>query len=595
MHPLDGSGSRGGARLVTALLVVAVSTWPARPAADGLVRSATGPSRSATARPARDLRLDLAAVLATFDDGRTDALGGITPVERDELRELYPPGGAALWLDADGRPTRNMRDALAVLRDAAADGLDPADYFQDLLTTWSPRIDEAPPASAAAQFDVALSAATLRYLRDVHIGRIDPRTIGFHLDAPRDVHDFAVLLRGAMASQRVASLVADLRPHLAQYSALQSLLPHYRALTADPALHLPPAILRSAHPGDTYDGASTLEQTLRVLDDLPPGSPITRDLGRYDGALVDGVRHFQTRHGLEPDGLLGPSTIDALRVPIRWRVRQIELALERLRWLPHLVEGRLILLNIPMFRLWAWDAIPPEDAPRLGMDVIVGRALSTETPVFVAQMGEVVFRPYWNVPPSILRREVLRNIERDPGYLDREDMEIVRGQGDDAGVALSPDALAGLRAGRLRVRQRPGAKNALGPIKFVFPNRDDIYIHGTPAQALFARNRRDFSHGCVRVGDPVGLAEWVLEDRPEWTRDRIVAATTATATTHVKLPRPIQVILYYTTAAVMPEDGTIHFVSDIYRHDAKLDSALAGIHDVRMHPASRATTSRESR
>ena len=194
----------------------------------------------------------------------------------------------------------------------------------------------------------------------------------------------------------------------------------------------------------------------------------------------------------------------------------------------------------------------------------------------MAEMGEVIFRPYWNVPRSILRHEVLPKIERDPDYLDREDMEIVRGAGDNAArLDLTPETLAGLKQGVLRVRQRPGSKNALGLIKFEFPNREDVYMHGTPAQALFARSRRDFSHGCVRVADPVALAEWVLKDRPEWTRDRILAATMGTQTIRVKLPRAIQVILFYTTAAVMPEDGTIRFAEDIYRHDARLDRALA--------------------
>jgi murein L,D-transpeptidase YcbB/YkuD len=191
-------------------------------------------------------------------------------------------------------------------------------------------------------------------------------------------------------------------------------------------------------------------------------------------------------------------------------------------------------------------------------------------------MREVIFRPYWNVPQSILRHELLPRLERDPGYLRREDMEIVRGAGDDAlPVALTADALEGLRRGALRVRQRPGPRNALGAIKFVFPNRENVYLHGTPERALFARMRRDFSHGCVRVADPIALAVWVLQDQPEWTRDRIIAAANGAETLRVPLRRPIQVVLFYTTAAVMPEDGTIHFADDIYQNDAKLDGALA--------------------
>jgi murein L,D-transpeptidase YcbB/YkuD len=222
-----------------------------------------------------------------------------------------------------------------------------------------------------------------------------------------------------------------------------------------------------------------------------------------------------------------------------------------------------------------WDAVP-NDAPTLAMDVIVGRALSTQTPVFDEEMREVIFRPYWNVPGSILRNEILPLLERDPDYLRRQNMEIVRGPGDNAQqVETAADNLGLLRQGRLRIRQRPGPHNALGLVKFVFPNQENVYMHGTPAQALFGRSRRDFSHGCVRVENPVALAEWALKENPEWTRDRIVSAMAGTQSEHVSLRRPIQVILFYTTAVVMPEDGTIHFVDDIYRHDARLDRALA--------------------
>jgi murein L,D-transpeptidase YcbB/YkuD len=296
---------------------------------------------------------------------------------------------------------------------------------------------------------------------------------------------------------------------------------------------------------------------------------------RYEGPIVEGVRRFQARHGLEPDGVIGKSTLAALGTPLAWRVRQIELSLERLRWLPDLRDQRFVAINVPMFRLWGWNSIPPSGAPSFTMGVIVGRALSTQTPVFVEQMREVIFRPYWNVPGSILRNEVLPAIERDPNYLQRQNMEIVRGQGDDADpVEATAENLTRLRQGALRVRQRPGPRNALGLIKFVFPNEENVYMHGTPAQELFARSRRDFSHGCVRVEDPVALAQWALEGVPDWDRDRMLSAMAGSQSIHVTLARPIQVILFYTTAAVMPEDGTIWFADDIYRHDARLDRAL---------------------
>jgi L,D-transpeptidase YcbB len=257
------------------------------------------------------------------------------------------------------------------------------------------------------------------------------------------------------------------------------------------------------------------------------------------------VKRFQIRHGLDPDGVIGKSTAAALQVPLSWRV-------------------------------WAWDLLPPNGAPLVGMNAIVGRALRTPTPVLIGEIDEVIFRPFWNVPRSILLGEVLPKIERDPDYLRREDMEIVRSVDGDGSprLGVTSATLAGLRSGALRVRQRPGPKNALGLIKFEFPNKEGVYLHGTPAQALFAKSRRDFSHGCVRVADPVALAEWVLRDRAEWTRDQILAATAGPQTLRVKVPRPITVIFFYMTAAVMP-DGTMRFAADIYRHDARLDRALA--------------------
>ena len=521
---------------------------------------------------------DLAPFIEAVIDGRDATLGILAPTDREELADLYQPNhNGPLWSDEEGRATDNAHDGLQLLRHAPDDALDPADYYQGVLARLQSSLKAVPPSPAVlARFDVVLSAAMLRLVRHTHLGRVDPRTIGFRLDVRRDQHDFGRILRTAIAERRVASVVADLSPRLVQYRLLRAMLPRYRSLAADPTLVAPQSIARAIHPGEPFADTGALQHVLMALGDLPANEPALSEHARYEGAVVEGVKRFQLRHGLDSDGVLGKSTIAALRVPLTWRVRQIELALERLRWLPDLGDERVIALNTPMFRLWAWNRVPPSGKPLFGMDVIVGRALRTQTPVFVAEMREVIFRPYWNVPRSILRHEVLPKIERDREYLFHEDMEIVRGATDNATrVDLTTDALTGLRQGVLRVRQRPGPKNALGLVKFVFPNSEDVYMHGTPAQALFARSRRDFSHGCVRVADPVGLAEWVLEDDPEWGRERIVAAMTGTETIHVTLPSPIKVILFYTTATVMPEDGTIRFAEDIYRHDARLDRALA--------------------
>jgi murein L,D-transpeptidase YcbB/YkuD len=317
-----------------------------------------------------------------------------------------------------------------------------------------------------------------------------------------------------------------------------------------------------------------LTQRLVALGDLDK-AVVSAGVTDYGDATIRAVTRFQARHGLTPDGIIGRATQAALSVPLSWRVRQIEMSLERLRWLPDLTGTRVIVLNIPMFHLWAWEADRPDGKPAFNTRAIVGRALRTQTPMFVEDLREVVFRPYWNVPRSIVRGEILPLAAKDAGYFQRHNMEIVQGPGDDAvTVPINDDALARLREGTVRLRQRPGPHNALGLVKFVFPNNDNVYLHGTPAQELFSRARRDFSHGCVRVEDPTTLAEWVLNGQPAWTRDQIVRAMADVHPQRVPVERPVQVVLFYLTAAVLPETGAIHFAEDIYRHDAALDRAL---------------------
>jgi len=481
---------------------------------------------------------------------------------------------APLWVDTAGRPNRDARDAMALLAGAAAEGLDPRDYDAAPLQTLAAALDAArePPATDVAAFETALRVNTLLYFRHLHAGRIDPRAIGFQMNAPPDNDDFGAIL--GVARGRIPDVAAALAPPLALYRDLRGMLARYRSLAADATFESLPPPGATVHAGEPYAGLSALHRLLVGVGDLPADSSNPATSTAYGGALVEGVKHFQVRHGLRADGVMGKETQAALGVPLSWRVRQIELALERLRWLPHLGSERLLAVNIPMFRLWGWDVMPANGAPSIGMGVIVGRALNTRTPVFVEEMPYIIFRPYWNVPRSIARQEIVPALQRDPDYLRRQDMEIVSGQGDDARVVvLSAESIALLRQGVLRVRQRPGPKNALGSVKFVFPNDDNVYLHGTPALQLFSRSRRDFSHGCVRVEDPVALAAWVLSDQPAWTRERILAAMNANRPLQVSLLRPIQVILFYVTAVV--EDGTVRFAEDVYGHDAKLDRALA--------------------
>lgn len=482
----------------------------------------------------------------------------------------------AVWTDAGGRPNASAREALRLLADAASDGLVPQHYQAAELAARAAALDGAPNAAAAPQlsFERELEAAMLRYLRDLTVGRVDPRALKFHVarraQAPPDL---AQRLRVAAAEQGLAKLVAALRPRLGQYEKLRQALARYRLLAADNMIERLPAPAATVLPGDAYAGAAALQRRLVALGDLPADAPPPSD--RYDAAWSDGVQGFQQRHGLTADGVIGRATLAALNVPLAQRVRQIELALERLRWLPDLGAQRVIGINIPMFRLWAWDPAAPAVAP-LNMGVVVGRALNTQTPVLASDLRYLVFRPYWNVPASIVRKELLPLLMSDAGYLQRHNMEIVQGGGDAARVvAASPESLAQLGQGALRLRQKPGPKNSLGLVKFIFPNDESVYLHSTPATQLFGRARRDFSHGCVRVEDPVALAQWVLQDQPQWTRERIEAAMAGAAPLRVDLKQPLPVILFYLTAMVMPDGDALHFADDIYGHDARLERALA--------------------
>ncbi|MGH7499470.1 MAG: L,D-transpeptidase family protein [Gemmatimonadales bacterium] len=258
------------------------------------------------------------------------------------------------------------------------------------------------------------------------------------------------------------------------------------------------------------------------------------------------------------------------------RAHQIELALERLRWLPPLGRRPFLVVNIPAFELFAFDSAGGTGAPSLAMKVVVGKAVDTRTPMLFEQMRYVEFRPFWNVPRGILRAEILPRLRRDPSYLRAHRMELFKPGVGPAGDRVDADVIRRLAADSLRVRQRPGPSNSLGLIKFAFPNAADVYMHGTPETELFAQSRRDFSHGCIRLEDPAALGAWVLRDQPGWTPDSIGAAMSGPSTYRVALRRPLAVAVFYTTAVAMP-DGTARFYPDIYGLDRELTEALAGV------------------
>ena len=484
-------------------------------------------------------------------------------------RAAEPP----LWF-AGGRPTAQAAQAIQVLAAAAEQGLDPRDYDADLIGRQLALARQGPALGEESQaaLDSALTTALQRYLADLRTGRVDPRRIHAEFDvlpAP-PAQDSLALLRAAVAGNRVAEALREAEPRLPMYAPLRAQLARYRSLGDHAAWRtaLPPLPGRKLAPGQAYAGVHLLAQRLEALGDLPAGTEVP---SRFEGVLVTALQAFQERHGLTPDGVLGAATLQQLAVTPAARVRQMELALERLRWTPFLQAPRMIVVNVPEFVLRAYEVHEGKVNVQLAMKVIVGKAMDTRTPLFDEDMRFIEFSPYWNVPPSIARGEVVPRLRRDPAYFSQQGFEFVTPGGavvNDLSAANLDDVL---RSG-WRIRQRPGARNALGSIKFVFPNRNNIYLHHTPAAGLFGRDRRDFSHGCIRVEEPVALARFVLRDEPGWTEERIRAAMERGESNTLRLAQPVPALIAYSTVIV--KGARVFFYADIYGHDRLLDQAL---------------------
>ncbi len=475
----------------------------------------------------------------------------------------------------DGKPTKQATAFVQAFSDAAAKGLSPEDYD---ASRWPARIHKLAGKNEDdfAQFDVAMTIAVMRYISDLHIGRVNPTHFDFDINVDTKKYNLAEFVSdNAVDADDVPKLVAGVEPNSEQYRKTEESLAHYLDLAKqqDQAKAAPLRDVEKPIAVDqNYPEAGGLLARLKLEGDAPAEETVATT---YDQPLSDAVKSYQHRHGLTEDGKLTSQTIKSLNVPLSARVIQLQDSLERWRWLPDQYLNARIIVNLPEFVLHAYDQ---NHQPEFTMKVVVGKVVGEhQTPVFAHMMKYLIFRPYWNVPADIARKELVPHMESNKGYLATKNFEVTNNKGE----VLTDYSVNQVAHGGVMVREKPGPKNSLGLVKFMFPNQYDVYLHSTPATELFNRTRRDFSHGCVRVQEPAKLAAWVLSgqqnsgDQQDWDIDKVTEAMQNGADNHqVNLKTPLPIVIFYVTGFV-EDDGHTHFFDDIYGYDAQLQAVLA--------------------
>jgi L,D-transpeptidase YcbB len=550
--------------VVAGMAVASGETFPAffaekHPALAGQTLSASG----------------VAAIHSIVDAGRNaDLRWPDFTAYKTEVAKLYETNRYSLLWIQDGRLRPQGLAVVVLLQNADAKGLDPEDYDGSRWQGRLLKLAQNPSEQDLVSFDTALTVSAMRYIRAIHCGRVNPKEFKFQLDMGGDQLPLAEFIQTQVvnAADPVAE-IQKLEPPFLGYRKLLALLPVYEgyAKRADEP-KLPP-VTKTVRPGQPYAGVAPLGQFLQVIGDIPAGIQLNPNATLYDGVLVDGVKHYQDRHGESPTGNLDTRTINELNTPPAVRIRQIKLTLERWRWLPHSFPQPPVVVNLPEYRARAMN---PDGTVAFYKNVIIGKAYGHKSPIFEKEIQYVVFRPYWEVTPSIQRGEIVPHIQKDPNYIAENHFEVVTTKGEVVtDNQVSPEVLEGIRSLHLMVRQKPGETNSLGLVKIIFPNPDNVYLHGTDAPGLFSQDIRDFSHGCIRVEKPEDLVAWVLRNNPGWDLERVKATMNGEKNNlQVNLTTRIPVLIVYGTAAVN-EENQIRFFDDIYGYDAELVKALA--------------------
>jgi L,D-transpeptidase YcbB len=474
----------------------------------------------------------------------------------------------------DGAPTATANAFMQQFSNAAEKGLIPEDYD---ASRWAARVQALNDKSADAisLFDVAMTVNVMRYISDLRIGRVNPQHFNFDINVNDKKYDLAEFVSdNVVDSTDVPKLITGVEPDSEDYRKTEQALAHYIDLAkqqeqagADPL----PMVTKAVSVGGAYPAAEALLTRLQLEGDAAADTTLASTAGSiFNSTLSDAVKNYQHRHGFTEDGRLTPQTIKSLNVPMTDRVAQLQDSLERWRWLPDPYLHARLMVNLPEFVLRGYD---PDHKLDFTMRVVVGKVVGEhETPMFTHMMKYLVFRPYWNVPVDIARKELVPHLSTNHGYLTSKNFEVT----NNKGIVLTDYTAKQVAQGAVMVREKPGPKNSLGLIKFMFPNQYDIYLHSTPAVSLFEQTRRDFSHGCIRVQKPADLAAWVLQGQGgDWDLDKVQdAMNNGPDNKTVSLKTPLPIVIFYLTATV-DEDDQVHFFDDIYGYDAEMQKVFA--------------------
>ena len=494
------------------------------------------------------------------------------------LNTFYTNRELEIAWSRDGKPTAQATALIAAFADAGKDGLNAEDYDS---SRWPERIKSlaSGDSNAVAQFDVAMTLDTMRFVSDLHMGRVAPQHFNFEIDTQSKKLDLPQFLNDKLLeTSDVPGNLAALEPDSDDYRKTKEALAHYIELAklqaANPRDPLPnPG--RNLSVGDHYTAELELENRLMFEDDISgmsSGPESTGGMPPISQSISEAIKAYQSRHGISPDGKLGSVTVRSLNVPMSARVTQLSDALEHWRWLPEPYLHPRLMVNLPEFVLRGYT---PDHRLDFTMRTVVGAAKDDhDTPVFTHMMKYLIFRPFWNVPVSIIKKELVPHVAANPKYLEEKNYEVL----GRSGKPITGYTASSLEHGGYLIREKPGPGNSLGLIKFMFPNQFDIYLHSTPAVGLFQRQRRDFSHGCVRVQHPDQLAVWVLDGQKDkgedWDLDHVNAAMNeGEDNKQVSLKTQLPIVIFYLTAHIDP-DGKANFFDDIYGYDKDLDDTL---------------------